>query len=207
VAFFGEGAMNQGMLLESLNLAAAWKLPVLFVCKDDGWAITTRSERLTGGAVNERVRGFGIPALDVDGWDVSAVRDAGRVALDRGRGGSGPTFIHARCVHFEGHFLGYQLLRMVRDPLKEMPAVAVPITRSLLRPGGAAWSERLAGLRDVLSSVISTLRDSRRDPASDPLRCTRDVLLSDSARLQALEDGIEEEIRRVLDAVLSEAIQ
>ncbi len=49
VAFFGEAAMNQGMLLESLNLASAWKLPALFVCKDDGWGITTRSERMTGG--------------------------------------------------------------------------------------------------------------------------------------------------------------
>jgi pyruvate dehydrogenase E1 component alpha subunit len=49
VAFFGDGAMNQGMLMESMNLAAIWKLPVLFVCKDDGWAITTKSESSTGG--------------------------------------------------------------------------------------------------------------------------------------------------------------
>ncbi len=53
VAFFGEGAMNQGMLMESLNLASVWSLPVLFVCKDDGWAITTQSERVTGGELND----------------------------------------------------------------------------------------------------------------------------------------------------------
>ncbi len=57
VAFFGDGAMNQGMLMESMNLAAAWKLPVLFVCKDDGWAITTKSGEMTGGDLNERARG------------------------------------------------------------------------------------------------------------------------------------------------------
>ena len=60
VAFFGEGAANQGMLLESWNLAVAWRLPVLFVCKDNGWAITTRSPAVTGGDLVERARGFGL---------------------------------------------------------------------------------------------------------------------------------------------------
>jgi len=59
VAFFGEGAMNQGMLLEALNLAAAWSLPVLFVCKDDGWSITTDSDRMTGSDLSVRARGLG----------------------------------------------------------------------------------------------------------------------------------------------------
>ena len=67
VSFFGEGAMNQGMLLESMNLAAAWRLPVVFVCKDNGWAITSRSPGLTGGTPRDRARGFGLPAVSVDG--------------------------------------------------------------------------------------------------------------------------------------------
>ena len=61
VAFFGEGAMNEGMLMESLNLASVWKLPVLFICKDDGWSITTQSESMTGGDLQERARGLGVP--------------------------------------------------------------------------------------------------------------------------------------------------
>lgn len=73
VAFFGEGAMNQGMLMESLNLAVIWKLPVLFVCKDNEWAITTRSRSVTGKDLIERAKGFGMPALEVDGTDVEAV--------------------------------------------------------------------------------------------------------------------------------------
>ena len=108
VAFFGEGAMNQGMLMESLNLAAVWDLPVLFVCKDDGWAITTPSERVTGGDLNERARGLGVPAVDVDGCDVGEVWEAAHSAIARARSGGGPTFLHARCVHVEGHFLGLQ---------------------------------------------------------------------------------------------------
>lgn len=137
VAFFGEAAMNQGMLMESMNLSSVWNLPVLFVCKDDGWAITTQSKMVTGGDLNERARGLGIPAVEVDGYDVSGVWEASHSAIERARSGKGPTFLHARCVHFEGHLLGFQLLRIVRDPLREIPEIAVPLT---LRSGRTDWA-------------------------------------------------------------------
>jgi pyruvate dehydrogenase E1 component alpha subunit len=177
-----------------MNLASAWNLPVLFVCKDDGWAITTQSEKVTGGDLNERVRGLGIPVAEVDGCDVSGVWEASHSAIERARSGDGPTFLHARCVHFEGHFLGFQLIRMVRDPLREMPEIAVPLTQSFLRPGGAALRERLAGLKTVLAAVLSTLRDPRRDSAKDPVRRLRTTLQSDPVHLQLLEDQAEKEI-------------
>ncbi len=204
VAFFGEGAMNQGMLLESLNLASAWNLPVLFVCKDDGWAITTQSEKVTGGDLNERARGLGIPVVEVDGCDASEVWGACHSAIERARSGKGPTFLHARCVHLEGHFLGFQLLRIVRNPLKEMPEIALPLTRSFLHPGGAAWRERVAGLKIVLAAILSMLRDPRRDLANDPVWRARQALLSDPVRLQEMEDQIEEEINHVLASALAE---
>ena len=196
--------MNQGMLMESLNLASAWNLPVLFVCKDDGWAITTKSESLTGGDLNKRARGFGIPAVEVDGRDVSEVWEASHSAIERARSGQGPTFLHARCVHFEGHFLGFQLLRIVRNPLKEMPEIAVPLTQSFLHPSGATLGKRVAGLKKVLTAVLSTLRDPRRDSANDPVRRARKTLLSDPKRLQELEDQIEQEINHVLTSALEE---
>jgi len=204
VAFFGEGAMNQGMLLESMNLASVWKLPVLFVCKDDGWAITTQSEKVKGGDLSERARGMGVPVMEVDGCDVSAVWEVSHSALERARSGEGPTFLHARCVHFEGHFLGFQLIRMVRDPLREIPEIAVPLTRSFLRPGGASLGERLAGVKTVLGAALSTLRDPRRDSANDPVRRARTTLQVDSLRLQELEDQVEEEIRRAVTSSLGE---
>ncbi|NOX88765.1 MAG: thiamine pyrophosphate-dependent dehydrogenase E1 component subunit alpha [Calditrichaeota bacterium] len=205
VAFFGEGAMNQGMLTESLNLASVWNLPVLFVCKDDGWSITTKSESMTGGNLNERARGLGVPAVEVDGCDVSEVWEAAHSAIERARSGKGPTFLHARCVHLEGHFLGFQLIRLTRNPLKEMPEIAIPLTYSFLQPGGAAFRERMAGLKTVLSSVLSTLRDPRRDSTNDPLRRARKNLLSDPERLQELENQIEQEINQVLASSLAEA--
>ena len=204
VAFFGDGAMNQGMLMESMNLAAVWKLPVLFVCKDDGWGITTKTENSTGGDLNERARGLGVPAVDIDGCDVSKMWEISRVAIERVRSGEGPTFLHTRCVHFEGHFLGFQPIRIVRDPLKEMPKIAVGLTKSVLRLDGASLRERMTGLKTVMASVISTLRDPRRDPMNEPLAHTRSTLQSDPARLKELEDQVEKDINNVLTTVLGE---
>jgi len=202
VAFFGEGAMNQGMLLESMNLASAWKLPVLFVCKDDDWSITTPSKTMTGGNLADRARGLGIPAEEVDGLDVSAVSKAAASAIGRARSGQGPAFLQARCVHFEGHFLGYQLLRLTRHPLKEIPKIAIPLTRSLLRFGGAGWRERLAGMKTVLKATLSTWRDPREDQDNDPVRRARMELQSDRTRLREMEGRVEKEIQDALASAL-----
>jgi len=192
------------MLMESLNLASIWNLPVLFVCKDDGWAVTTQSERVTGGDLNERARGLGVPAVEVDGGDVSEVWEAAHAAIERARAGQGPAFLHARCMHLEGHFLGFQPLRKMRDPLREIPKIAVPLTRSFLRRGGTAWSERVAGLKQVLLAGPSIQRDPRRDPANDPVRRARNTLRSDPVRLQEVEDKVKEEISRVIASALAE---
>ncbi len=84
VCFFGDGASNQGMLLESFNLASAWQLPVIFVCKDNTWAITTQSPKVTGGNIIDRPRAFGINSVEVDGSDVEA-RIRGGKCDDRAR--------------------------------------------------------------------------------------------------------------------------
>ena len=204
VAFFGEGAMNQGMLMESLNLASVWNLPVLFVCKDDGWAITTHFDQATGGDLGERARGLGVPAVEVDGLNVSAVWEAAGRAIESARSGHGPTFLHARCVHFEGHFLGFQPLRIVRAPLKEMPGMSGPLTRSFLRRGGATLRERLAGMNTIMDGFFATLRDPRQDLTNDPIPRLRATLLSDPARLRELEDQISKEISSALASALVE---
>jgi TPP-dependent pyruvate/acetoin dehydrogenase alpha subunit len=204
VAFFGDGAMNQGMLMEAMNLASVWKLPILFVCKDDGWAITTPSSQVTGGDLSQRALGLGVPVIEVDGRDVFAVWEAAGQAIENARSGQGPTFLHARCVHFEGHFLGFQLLRIVRTPLREMPGIALPLTKSFLHLGGAAWHERLAGLQTIVAALLSTARDPRQDSTNDPILRVRATLQSEPARLLELEDQIGKEIGNVLASALEE---
>jgi pyruvate dehydrogenase E1 component alpha subunit len=204
VAFFGDGAMNQGMLMEAMNLASVWNLPVLFVCKDDQWAITTNSATVTGGSLNERVQGLGVPYVKADGRDVEKVWGAAHQAIERARSGGGPTFLHARCVHLEGHFLGFLLLRVTRNLVREMPGIAAPLVRSFLRPGGAPLRERLAGLRAIISPILATLRDARREPVNDPVVRTREALKSDLARLIELENTTEREITDAVTSALQE---
>lgn len=205
VAFFGEGAMNQGMLLESINLAAVWNLPVLFVCKDDNWAITTKPASSTGGDLGQRVRGLGVQYINVDGLDVEQVWRAARRSVEKARAGKGPTFLHATCVHLEGHFLGLLLLRIIRYPLRELPRIVGPLVRSFFRAGGGSMRERLAGVWIVLSIILEALRDPRRNSANDPIARAQAVLMADPERLKELDSRIEAEIAAILTAALSEA--
>jgi hypothetical protein len=105
-------------------------------------------------------------------------------------------------VHLEGHFLGFQLLRTARNPIREMPVIAVPLTRSFLRRRGASPRERLAGLKGDISSLSTTRRDPRQKSINDPMVRTRAVLMSEVERLRDLESSIREEIATILSAVL-----
>jgi TPP-dependent pyruvate/acetoin dehydrogenase alpha subunit len=203
VALLGEGAMNQGMVLESLNLAAVWKLPVIFVCKDDGWSITTPSPSMTAGTLGDRATGLGVTAVDVDGLDAEAVWRASGEAIARARSGDGPTFFRARCVHLDAHFLGFPLTRLIDDPLGQAPGMIGPVARAFLSPRGAALAERWQGMKAIAQGVLATLRDPRRAAGNDPVSRLR-ARLSDGDRLNALEGEIEQEIGAVVDGVLSD---
>ena len=107
VAFFGEGAANIGAFHESLNLAALWKLPVVFVVEDNLYAISVPKEASTSVRSNaERGAAYGIPAVQVDGQDAVAVYEAAQEAIGRARRGEGPSLIEAICYRFRGHFEG-----------------------------------------------------------------------------------------------------
>jgi TPP-dependent pyruvate/acetoin dehydrogenase alpha subunit len=203
VAFFGEGALNQGMLLESLNLAAVWQLPVVFVCKDNSWCITTPAHAVTAGDVAARAQGFGLPVWDVDGSDVEAVYGAAGAALDRARRGAGPSFLHARCAHLEGHFLGDQLLQTAQRPWSQPPAQLLAIVTALLRPGGAPLAQRVQALLDVLGRIRAAARD-HGPGAPDPHARLRDRLRqADEPRLEALEEAIASEVRTAVQTALA----
>lgn len=202
VAFFGDGAMNQGMLMESMNLAAAWKLPVLFVCKDNQMAITTPSPSVTGGVLVERARGFGMPAVEVDGSDVERVWYAANEAITRVRKGEGPAFIQAHCVHLEGHFLGDPLLRAARRPIKEIIPMAGPLIKSFLKPKGAPIKKRINSLHAITSLIKENVK-LKFSKTGDPLISTRQKLESDSTRLMGLETQVEKEIQQVVEIALA----
>ena len=104
VAFFGDGASNAGPFHESINIAAAWKLPVIYVCENNGWAVNTpASASVSVGDVAARAQGYGIPGVIVDGNDVLAVHEVARTAVARARAGEGPTLIECKTYRHRAH--------------------------------------------------------------------------------------------------------
>ena len=105
VAFFGDGATNQGALHEAMNLAGIWKLPAIFVCENNRYAESTPVEyAVAGGSVANRAAGYGMPGVVADGQDVLDVYEAGGEAVRRARAGEGPTLIEAQTYRYGGHF-------------------------------------------------------------------------------------------------------
>lgn len=102
--FFGEGASNQGTFHESINMASVWRLPVLFVCENNLYAMGTRQSRvMTIENIADRAVAYGIPGLCVDGNDLLAVFEAARKAMERARRGGGPTLIECKTYRHKGH--------------------------------------------------------------------------------------------------------
>ncbi len=109
VAFFGDGAGNQGTTLEALNLAAVWDLPAIFVAENNGYAEATASAwSVASDNIADRAAGFGMPGVIVDGFDFFAVHEAAGEAIERARDGGGPTLIEVKFTRYVGHFEGDQ---------------------------------------------------------------------------------------------------
>lgn len=104
LCFFGDGAVNEGTFHESLNMAAVWKLPVIYLCENNGYAVTTSVEKSHGQpGIAKRADGYGIPGLEVDGQDAEAVHAVTEEAVQRARSGGGPTLIEAKTYRFDEH--------------------------------------------------------------------------------------------------------
>jgi acetoin:2,6-dichlorophenolindophenol oxidoreductase subunit alpha len=106
VCFFGEGALGQGVLYEVMNLAALWKLPVIYLCENNLYNEYTHFSETTAGEVGGRAAGFGIPVEEVDGQDVRAVHTVATRAVEWARAGEGPMFLVCHTYRFRGHHVG-----------------------------------------------------------------------------------------------------
>jgi pyruvate dehydrogenase E1 component alpha subunit len=131
-AFFGDGTTNNGQFFECLNMAALWKLPILFVVENNKWAIGMAHDRATSQPeIYKKASVFGMPGVEVDGMDVLAVRAVAQEAVARARAGEGPTLIECLTYRFRGHSLADpDELRskaeketwLARDPIKKFAA-------------------------------------------------------------------------------------
>ncbi len=173
VAFFGDGAANQGVLLEAMNLAAVWKAPVIFVCENNLYGEWTRTDELTAGKIHERGVPLGIPGVEVDGNDVRAVHAAAVEAVARARAGEGPTLIEARTYRWSGHNLGEEAFAGDYRPLEEQQhwraRDPLPSFARVLEQEGSATREEL----DVIAAeeheaVEAALAFAQQSPDPDP---------------------------------------
>jgi len=121
--FFGDGAAEQGTMHESMNLASIWKLPVVFVCENNGYAQTTPSRyHCAAEDIADRATAYNMPGFSVDGTDVFAVYEAAGEAIARARRGEGPTLIECKAFRYYGHFQGDNLSYYTEEEKAEQKA-------------------------------------------------------------------------------------
>lgn len=174
VPFFGDGAMNQGVLLESFNLAAVMDLPMVFVCENNGYAITTPISDMSRGELHLRAASFGLAAQVVNGMDIRAVHAAASSAIERARAGGGASFLECRTCRYSVHNIATGMDRTDPRDAKELAEARArdPIellARQLIAEGTwdtAGREAADAAIETELEGAIGFARNSRRpDPS------------------------------------------
>lgn len=175
VAFFGDGASNQGACHEAMNLASIWKLPVIFLCENNQYAVTTSfRDTVAVENISDRASAYNMPGVLVDGQDVMAVHEAAREAVARGRAGQGPTLLEARTYRYEDHSEG--LNRILREPYRTEEEIDMwrerdPITlhtRHLVDQGIASANEIDSLEAEVSETIENALEFARQSPYPEP---------------------------------------
>jgi acetoin:2,6-dichlorophenolindophenol oxidoreductase subunit alpha len=178
VAVTGDGAMNQGAVFESMNLAALWHLPMVFLCEDNQYGISVHRDTATAGRFSDRGSAFGIPGADCDGTDVEDVHPALRVAVERARRGEGPSVVVATCYRFRGHYEGdADIYRPKSEKDAAMSPERDPLARlrRRLTQGGSSEDEIQAVEQEAASVVTAWAEQARNAPKPDPRRVREDV--------------------------------
>lgn len=182
ISFVGDGASNQGTFLESLNLAAVWELPAIFVVENNGYAeSTSRDYAVAVDSYVDRAQGFGIPGVSVDGTDFFAVYEVAGAIIDRARAGGGPALLECEMVRFFGHFEGdaqtyrgegeTDQLRESRDCLKRF--------REQVLDGGVVSENEFDGIDQEATELIDTaVADAKAAPSPSVDELLTDVYVS-----------------------------
>jgi len=177
VACFGDGAANIGAFHEALNLAAVWKLPVIFVCQNNEWGEHTAYHKTSNVPVADRAAGYGMAGVRVDGNDPFAMYAAAYAAVQRARAGEGPTLIEAMTYRFHGHVFGDQDAYM--DKQRKADAIAndpVPRFRAKLVADAIASEKKLADIEAKIEAEIDVAAEfALNSPFPDVGELKRDV--------------------------------
>jgi pyruvate dehydrogenase E1 component alpha subunit len=171
VPFTGDGGTNTGNFHESLNMAAVWKLPVVFVVENNHYAVSTRIDQSTSiSDISLRAQSYGIPGVKVDGFDVLAVYAAALEAVARARGGEGPTLLVTECYRLEGHYAGepevYRSREEVREQWKNDP---IPRFHNYLTENGHATAAELDEISHAIQQeMVAAVEFAKASPLPKP---------------------------------------
>jgi acetoin:2,6-dichlorophenolindophenol oxidoreductase subunit alpha len=180
ICFFGDGAANQGVFLEALNLSSVWQLPVVYVCEANQYTEWMRTEDITAGRIYERALPFGIPGVEVDGNDVLAVREVVATAIARARAGEGPSLIEAVTYRHHAHNEGEEVFSGVYRPVEEIASWKerdpIPALGSYLLDQLGVPEQELAAIgQDERSRIDDAVAFAEASPFPDPAEALEDL--------------------------------
>lgn len=184
VAFFGDGASNEGTFHETANLASLWKLPMIFVCQNNCYAeFTPTSESTAVKDIAVRAQGYDMPGVIVDGNDVLAVYEATLAAVTRAKRGQGPTLIEAKTYRWEGHVVGEEAFMGAYRPADEISAAKercpiVLFTQTLLATGFIAQPELDRIAAEVQREITAAVEFAQSSPLPEPHEALDDLFVN-----------------------------
>ncbi|SFS59744.1 pyruvate dehydrogenase E1 component alpha subunit [Sphingobacterium wenxiniae] len=182
VCFMGDGAVRQGALNETFNMAMLWKLPVIFVCENNGYAMGTSVKRTTNMEDIYKIGlGFDMPSAPVDGMDVVAVHNAMDEAVQRARAGEGPTFLEIRTYRYKGHSMSDPAKYRTKEELEEYkgrdPLLSTKAAILENKYADEAWfAEVEAGVKKVVEDSVKFAEES---PYPDPSAIYEDIYVQE----------------------------
>ena len=181
VCFFGDGAAEQGTMHESMNLAAIWKLPVIFVCENNGYAQTTPSRyHCAAKDIADRSTAYNIPGFTVDGTDVFAVHEAAGEAIARARRGEGPSLLECKSFRFYGHFEGDNLsYRTEEEKAKNQARDPIETFKKRILDRGLLTEKEMADIdARAQQSIEAAVKFAEESPYPTLEECLTDVYVS-----------------------------
>nr|WP_240002306.1 pyruvate dehydrogenase (acetyl-transferring) E1 component subunit alpha [Oleisolibacter albus] len=178
--YFGDGAVNQGQVYETFNMAALWKLPVLFIIENNKYAMGTAQARSSAGELYQRGSAYGIPGRQVNGMDVLDVRAAALEAVEHIRDGNGPVILEMKTYRYRGHSMSDPAKYRTKEEVNKMRSESDPIDnlKKLLLEQGIADEEALKVVdREVKDIVTEAAEFATQSPEPDPSELWTDVLV------------------------------
>ncbi len=178
VCFFGDGASNQGTTHEGMNMAAIWKLPVVFVCENNFYGISLSQERHQSiSDIADRAAAYDMPGVVVDGNDVTAVYEAAAEAIKRARAGHGPSLIECKTYRYRGHFEGDPTVYRSKEELEAwMKKDPIPRFETNLKKMGLLDDARIMAIhKEMEDRVDEAIRFAEESPWPDPSELLEDI--------------------------------